>query len=131
MHGIRWIGLLLVFAVAGAVSAPAKDKWVKLGARTVNHAVDRDEIQVGAKKGPFKAVKLKVKRRAVTFRDVDIHFSNGGVQDVDLRREIPPGDETRNIDLTGGPRNLEKAVFWYNTRRIRGRRAVVELWGLK
>lgn len=126
-----WIPVLCLTMVACASTTSLPNGWVKLGDRTVNHTVDRDEIRVGVRDGDFSKIKLFVRQRAVTFRDVKIHYANGDVQDVDLRRQIPAGGETRVIDLRGGERVIEKVVFWYNTRPARGRRAVVELYGLR
>ena len=122
--GFLLLGCLLILEFAAA-----SDKWVKLGTRTVKRVIDRDEIQVGAKRGLFDAIKLKAKRSKVHFHDVKIHYRNGGVQDVTLRKEIPAGGETRKIELTGdGDRFITKVVFWYDTKRLLTKRAVVELW---
>lgn len=124
-------GLLL----AAGPSADAEPDWHKLGDRYVGHAVDRDEIDVGAKKGRFDAIKLTVRRRAVRFRDVRVHFGNGDVQDVPLRRRIEAGGETRVIRLDGEEKRvIDKVVFWYDTagRPRRGKvQAEVVLWGRK
>lgn len=122
------VGLCLVcLACTGA--RPAPSDWEKLGQRTVNHALDRDEIVVTARRGTFEKIRLHVKHRAVTFRDVKVHYANGDVQDVKLSKHIPAGGFTRVIDLHGGDRVVRKVVFWYNTTRVRGRRAEVALWG--
>lgn len=121
--------ILVAFLLVTSAFTPTHQNWVKLGERTVNHAVDRDEITVTIKEGVFKKIKLHVKHRKVIFRDVKVYYANGDVQDVALRREIPAGGETRVIDLEGGNRVITKVVFWYNTKRIRGRRAEVALWG--
>lgn len=124
-----WPLLLCLFAFGCASSATLPGGWTRLGERTVNHAVDRDEIRVGARDGDFRQIKLVVRQRAVTFRDVKVHYANGGVEDVVLRRQVPAGGETRAIDLRGTDRVIEKVVFFYNTRRARGKRAVVQLYG--
>ena len=131
MVKFRWYCLIPVFCLLSLASTPdVFGKWVKLGQRTVNHGLDRDEISVTVKEGVFDKIKLKVKRRKVTFRDLKVHFGSGDVQDVSLRRAIPAGGETRSIELSGqGRRVIKKVVFWYNTKRVRGKRAVVELWG--
>ena len=125
----RWHSLILIGCLFSLALTPTHMKWVKLGERTVNHAVDRDEIVVSAKKGVFRKIKLKVKRRKVTFRDVKVHFANGDVQDVTLRRAIPAGGETRAIDLEGKNRVIKKVVFWYKTTSVQGKRAKVQLLG--
>ncbi len=125
----RWHSLILIGCLFSLALTPTHLKWVKLGERTVNHAVDRDEIVVSAKKGVFRKIKLKVKRRKVTFRSVKVHFANGAVQDVTLRRAIPAGGETRTIDLEGKDRVIKKVVFWYETTSVQGKRAKVQLLG--
>ncbi len=52
-----------------------------------------------------------------------------GERDVEIRRLIPAGGETKEIDLPGGKRVIKKVVFVYKTRRAAKRRAVVALWG--
>lgn len=126
----RYSLLLCLFLTSLAcVSSSPLPGWTKLGERTVNHAVDRDEIRVGARAGTFRRIKLLVRRRAVTFRDVRVHYANGGVQDVQMRRSVPAGGETRAIDLNGRNRVIEKVVFFYNTGPRRGKRALVQLYG--
>ncbi len=129
MMNQRWHSLILIACLFGLAFTPTHQKWVKLGERTVNHTVDRDEIVVSARKGVFRKIKLKVRRRRVTFRSVKVHFANGDVQDVNLRHEIPAGGETRNIDLKGKDRVITKVVFWYDTKSAGGKRAIVQLWG--
>lgn len=133
---------LLRWAIAGALllglglAVQAQPRWEKLGDRYVNHSVDRDEIKVTAKDGRFDAIKLRVTRRPVRFRDVKVHFGNGEVQDVEVRKRIPAGGETRVIALKGDQKRvIEKVVFWYDTAgKVRKKRrpvakAEVELWG--
>ena len=124
-------GILLILCLTsvGCASSSRLPGWTLLGERTVNHAVDRDEIRVGARDGSFRQIKLLVRRRGVTFRDVKVHYANGGVEDISLRRQIPAGGETRALDLNGRNRIIEKVVFFYNTGPRRGPRAVVQLYG--
>lgn len=125
--------LSILFATFGLLAslplaAQAAD-WEHLGARKVAFRHDRDVIHVGPDAGRFSKIKLVVRRAGVRFFDVRVHFGNGGVQDVPIRRFIPAGGETRVIDLRGGRRVIEKVVFHYQTRRWAPRRAKVHLWG--
>ena len=121
--------MLIAFCLFSLAFTPTHQTWVRLGERKVNHTLDRDEIRVTLKEGVFKKIKLKVKHRKVTFHDVKVYYANGDVQDITLRREIPAGGETRVIDLNGNNRVITKVVFWYNTKRVRGKKAEVVLWG--
>lgn len=118
---------MLSLACSGAQNVAGD--WDFLGSRKVNHAVDRDEIAVTGRDGTFKRIKLLVRDLEVTFRDVKVHYANGDVQDIKLSRKIPAGGETRVIDLNGNNRVIRKVVFWYNTSRVRGKRATVQLYG--
>ncbi len=125
-YQIAGILLISLFVLVGVAQAA---KWEKLGVRTVKHSVDRDVILVGAKEGTFTAVKLKVKKAGLHFLDMKVHFVNGDVQDVKIRKFIPKGGETRIIDLVGKNRKIEKVTFWYKTTKKNERNARVRLWG--
>lgn len=125
---------LLVFAqiaITADASAARRPRWELLGQRSVTDRVDHDTIAVTAAEGTFRALKLRVKGRAVQFRDMKIHFSSGHVQDVDLRRTIPAGGESRVIDIRGrGDRVVRSVEFWYDAQALGGKQAEVELYGL-
>ncbi len=103
--------------------------WDHLGTRKVNKTYDRDEIVVTRIEGTFNALKFKVQNRAITLYDMKVHYGNGTVEDIKARVHIPAGGESKVIDLRGGNRVIKKVVFRYETKRVRGRRATVLLFG--
>jgi hypothetical protein len=103
---------------------------VLLGQRTVTDRVDHDQIVVTATRGDFRRIKITVQRAAVDFHRVVVHYRNGGDQEIEMRHTIPAGGESRAIDLRAGDRVIRSVDFWYDARTIRGRRAVVRLFGL-
>lgn len=103
--------------------------WERLGARRVNYGLDRDEIFVTAKDGIFTALKIKVKRGGINMHKLVVHYGNGQTDEIELRNNFAPGSESRVLDLVGNKRIIQKVVFWYDTKNIARRRAVVELWG--
>jgi hypothetical protein len=60
-----------------------------------------------------------------------VHFGNGSDQRIELRNTIPAGGESRAIDLEGQDRVIRSVEFWYDANTIRGRQAVVRLYGLR
>ena len=124
-----YTGILLISVFVCVHMAQSAAKWERLGARTVKHSVDRDVILVGAKEGAFTAVKLTVKKAGLHFLDMKVHFVNRDVQDVEIRKFIANGGETRVIDLVDKDRRIEKVVFWYKTTNKNERDALVRLWG--
>jgi hypothetical protein len=122
----------LMFLVLGLGLALAQRlDWKLLGTRTVKLSADRDVIVVGPKEGLFKAIKLTVRKTAVQFMDMKVHFRNGDVIDVQVRTLIPAGGETRVIDLPGANRYIDKVVFWYQSLERNPKKAVVKMWGLQ
>ncbi len=119
-------GLIFLF-VTSAFIQPSK--WEYLGKRTVNKTFDRDEIVVTGAKGTFNALKFKVKHRAITLYDMKVHYGNGSVEDIKIRLNIKAGGESRVIDLKGKNRIIKKVVFKYETKPIKGKKAVIHLAG--
>ena len=117
-------------ATARHESAGPVRQWVLLGQRAVNDRADHDVIGVTAARGDFKSIKLTVQRAAVDFHRVVVHYGNGTKQEIELRNTIPAGGESRSIDLNGSERVINRVEFWYDAKTIRGRRAVVRLFGL-
>ena len=125
LHPAVWsivIALLLIFTMVHAA------EWVKLGGKLVRHSVDRDVILVGADEGTFTAIKMTVKRAGIHLLDMKVHFVNGDVFDVQVRKLIPRAGETRVIDLPGKNRRIEKVVFWYKTPKTKAMAAKIRLW---
>jgi hypothetical protein len=122
--------LLAALGCASSGAGAQGPNWVLLGQRTVTDRIDHDQIVVTATRGDFRSIKITVQRAAVDFHRVVVHFRNGGNQEVEMRHTIPAGGETRAIDLRAGDRVIRSVDFWYDARTIRGRRAVVRLFGL-
>lgn len=116
--------------LARANQAQAADAWVLLGERGVSDKLDHDTLHVTAAREDFKALQVRVRGNAVEFRDMKVHFANGRTQDVELRRVIPAGGESRVIDLVGNDRIVERVEFWYDAQaRGRAGHARVRLFG--
>jgi hypothetical protein len=117
-------------APAGRLDAPGLQRgWVLLGQRVVNDRIDHDVIAVTVDRGDFKSIKLVVERAPVDFHRVVVYFGNDTKQEVEVRKTVPAGGETRVIDLVGKDRVISRVQFWYDAKTIRGRRAAVRLLG--
>lgn len=126
--------LALVFGLAALVSCASGQRgatgdWVQLGQRAVTDRIDHDEIPVTASEGAFSSIKLAVRRAAVDFHRVEVHYRNGTTQRVELRNTIGAGGESRSIDLVGDDRIIRSVEFWYDARTARRRSATVHLLG--
>jgi hypothetical protein len=124
-----WLVGLMVILVASFAAAPATAaEWEKLGERTVNGKVDTDVIMVGASKGIYTHLQVKVEASALKMYDMKVHFGNGTVYDVPTAFIFDRNTSTRVIDLPGDKRVVTKVVFKYGNLPGGGN-ARVELWG--
>lgn len=127
--GSGLFALSLSLASLAVVWSAAAAQVDFLGSRIVADRTESDTIQV-PNDVRYRAVRLCVENRAVTFKDLDIRFGNGGHQDVAIRLLIGPGECTRWVDLKGGdPRNIARIVMRYEMLIDAGQQAVVKAYG--
>ena len=131
MNTKRLLIALLIFVLCFGTLYAQVPQWKPLGTKIVTFKTEKDVIAVGADEGVYKKIKLTVKRSGVNFKDMKVHFANGDIIDVQIRRIIPVGGETRVIDLPGNNRIIKKVVFWYESTKKNSKRATVRLWGRK
>ena len=118
--------LLLV----SALTAVAADR-VLLGERHVNDAGEKDTIEVGGDLGVFRGLQVQVTGSAVEFKRIVIEFENGQEQVFEKNRVLGKGEQSRVIDLNGGPRKIDKVVFQYEARSRGWKGANLKLYGVR
>ena len=131
--------MLLAFVSLGRISAqnsPAvilsdKPGWHKIGEKTVDLTMDKDEIMVmGADR--FSSLKFKVKDEPIELASLEIFFEAGDKEVVAMNTTLNANTESRVIDIKGGERELKKIVFHYKTlQNAKNKKAHVEIWGYK
>lgn len=143
MKSFSFFGLLALLVFAFATPAQAHEiitdcstqiqqppGWVKLGQRTVNYGLDRDEIRVTARDGRFTSIRLKAEVAPINIHRCVVHFANGTTKSFNIAGgDLRAGQITRNLDLPGNRRVITKVVFWYDTKNRASRRGRIELWG--
>lgn len=126
---LKKLAIAAGLAVASLMTvAPAQAAWVQIAERIVTDRFDVDNIVLP---GPVRYTRLKVcvYNNPVHFYDMDVFFANGGHQDVTLRQRLNNGECTRNIDLKGGARNINRIKFKYEEDSWFLGRAVVRVYG--
>ena len=97
--------------VLGDTSALAS--WELLGCKSVGFLVDRDIIPVGRMSGRFKAIRLRVGDNPIEVFKVRVVYGSGKADDLEVRRVIPAGGETRPLDLRGEARGIDRVELVY------------------
>ena len=123
--------ILTALVVIASSTVIASHHRVLLGERHVNDLSERDTIRVGADEGRFKGLQVKATGAAIEFKRVVVHFENGSEQVFEKNRVLARGDQSRTIDLNGGPRYIEKVVFHYEARSKGWKGAELKLFGIR
>jgi hypothetical protein len=122
--------LKLALALAIAVSTPALayGGWTLIGTRQVLDRTDYDSVVLPGPRD-FRQIKICAYRNAVDLKDVDVHFANGGHQDISVAARLGKGECTRDIDLEGADRNITRIDLKYDAASPGRGRATVKIFG--
>lgn len=121
------VGAVAAFGLAATEAEAAT--WVYLGREKVSGLIDHDVINVGPGRGVFSKIKLRVTGNSLLLYDLKVQYGNGAVDDLPVRKFIPQGGYTRDIDLRRNVRFIRNVQFTYG-KFFNGRGATyVELWG--
>lgn len=109
-------------ALAAPPSGPYSDSsrgfhrsaWELIGTREVSFRTERDFIPVRGY-DRHRQIMICVYRQPVRVFDLDVRFSNGGHQDVNIRHVIGEGQCTRAIDLHGRHRDIRAIAMTYKS----------------
>jgi hypothetical protein len=102
-----------------------------LGEAHVDGGHDHDNIKVAADLGPFRAIQIRVQESGIHFDHVIVHYRDGQSEPIQIRNFIPAGQQTRVIELPGGPRMIRRVEFYYDRAHWRGPRPRVRVFGFR
>jgi hypothetical protein len=134
------VSLITAVAALGAgcvvATAPARSPeehamrngFAYLGERFVNGGMDHDVIHIGRRDGRFHEIMIVVERAPIELFDLVVTFGNGERYEAHTRLVFGAGSTSRNIDLPGGARIIQRVDFRYGNL-VAGTQAKVELWG--
>ncbi len=128
-----------------STSGPGKSfnrGWVYLGGQSplffsIRNGLgyEKDRVQVGRNKGGFKKIRVDVRNRAITLREMTLVYGDGSVDIIPVKKKISGGASYGPIDLQGNRRRLIKEIrVRYRSRlfdaNAKGKSyAFVEFWG--
>jgi hypothetical protein len=125
------LALSLVVGLSSLAHAgPEAGGWMLLGTAHVDGKADHDKIKC-SDTGTFRAIQLRVSGSAVHFDKVIVRYGNGQSEEIALRNEIPAGGKSREIDLPGARRAIDRVEFWYEKASWGTNRPAVTLFGIR
>ena len=139
LFGAPLLALLVVTPlVAGQAAAQRGDwrpaerrgNWDFLGSTRVSgFGIDRDDIKVGVRQGPFKRIGFVARESGLYLYAIRIKFGNGDVQQVAVREFLRAGERTRPFRLDGGARRIIGIDVAARRGRDFGRRTYIDVFG--
>lgn len=106
-------------------------QWQSLGSKRVGFQLDHDVIEVGAREGTFRRIKLKVSGNDIFIVGFKVVYGNGSSEEWRIGAMVPAGAESRAIDLQGKNRFIRAVELLYKTRPNFNGKATVEVLGLQ
>lgn len=123
--------LLFISSIAAGPHGPRGSHWLYLGEANVDGRQDHDNISVSGSRGAFRAIQIRVLKAPIEFDRVVVHYGNGNAEPIEIRSTIPPGGQTRVIDLPGDRRVIQRVEFWYARAHPGSSRPKVRLFGMQ
>ena len=126
-----FLSVLTVVSCSTTRSVPIEEGWSLLAERKVDFISDKDEIDVSSPH-QFTAIKFRVEEKEVRINDLKVTFDNGDRLAPALDLTIPPGQESKLIELGSEGRTIRKIEFKYrSTGNVLQGRANVMVFGKK
>lgn len=106
--------------------------WVLLGSQTAGAlGYDKDTVTIGANEGGFSRVRLNVRDRSITLREVRVVFASGPDEVIKMNDKVDPGQTVGPWDLKSAHAPIKEIKVTYRTRILFGKgqgAGVVEFW---
>lgn len=107
--------------------------WVLLGSQTAGiFGYDKDVIEVGKNEGGFSQLRVTVKDKSITLREIRVKYYSGKDDVFRMRDRVDPGRTAGPFTLSAGRAAIKAIEARYRSRLFfaKGKgRAVVEIWG--
>ena len=135
MKTAAWICVLALLLATSAVTQAQDKDWGEkfpnyelLGERKVDFGADKDTIQVSGKEGRYVSLIIGVMDGNLEMFDIKITFGNGDTHSPEVRHSFKQGERSRQLDLPGEARVINKVEFKYKSKLRKGK-AAVKLFG--
>ena len=112
----------------GRPKLEARKGWTGLGSTVADFRTDRDRIEVGESRGPFKEIMIAVDEGALEMEDIVVTFGDGSTFSPKTKLRFQEGSQTRNIDLPGNKREIRHVEFTFRSLKEKRGEATVKLY---
>ena len=121
------MGGIVVHAALPAHAQRGGAGWEELGCVDARRNAARAVVRVGRGDGRYSAIQLRSERNDVLVNNVRVIFGNGDTQDVNVRELIREDTRTREIDVDGRNRFIQRVVMQVERAASSDRRGPAKL----
>jgi hypothetical protein len=118
-------GVLLSFT---SIHSGKVIRWEVIGHKKVDTRFDRVEIPIKIESNKSQAIRFSINNGPLEIHHAKLHFNDGEVQTIPLRRKYKAGNMSKIVDLRGGLRNIVKCELHYIPDRLAKSSPVIEFW---
>lgn len=106
--------------------------WTLIGTTHAGRSPDHDALIIKGVFNAYSQLKFMVSDSALYMQRMVVTFEHAAPYRITLLQNIPPGGESRPVDLPGdGPRNVLKVEYWYQTVGPGQGQAAVSVFGMR
>ena len=99
-------------------------EWTYLGEAALTPQRDYERVTARPYLRTFRDLQIRVRKQAVHFWRIRIHFADGEVLEVPFEHVLPARGVSRTIDLMGD-RSVESIELWYDAASLEGEASIL------
>lgn len=103
--------------------------WILLGKSTIEPSDNGNvTIKIITPK-KIKSLRFSVTKGGMNIRKCEAWLNDGNKKTIELRNDLTEGEESRVIEISNNPMEIEKISITYDTRNHKAVFTQLELWG--
>ena len=123
------LGVIIMFFTSSFTNSHFTElRWTVIGHNTVDFRNDKGQLYHKLPDAQFTQIRLGFQGGDISMHHCTIHFADGEIQTVPLRKKFDAGSMSKVIDLRGGKRSITKVEYFYTPSHLAKKKTTIELW---
>ena len=128
-NSLLFFGIFIILLSSSFLSTDSYElRWTVIGHNTVDFRNDKGQLFHRLPDSLFTQIRLGFQGGDISMHHCTIHFADGEIQTVPLRKKFNAGSMSKVIDLSGGKRSITKVVYFYTPSHLAKKKTTIELW---
>lgn len=128
-NSLLFFGIFIILLSSSFLSTDSYElRWTVIGHNTVDFRNDKGQLYHKLPDAQFTQIRLGFQGGDISMHHCTIHFADGEIQTVPLRKKFDAGSMSKVIDLRGGKRSITKVEYFYTPSHLAKKKTTIELW---